>query len=525
MPQFHNNIFKFIFISIIFLFAFLNSLHSQLVRDFRVNDDTTNTRQYRAIIGAANNGNFIILWTDERGTTQGNGRDYFQRYDAIGKPIGYNVKIQTNATPKSHAFTVRSDGSFIYAWTDTSLCRMIIFDSTGNTLGNIIIVNDINPNIRFLSNNDISVCSDKSGNIIVAMSYRKISYDTVNLYIQRFDKFGNKIDFNTKITEAPGSYPYPGAPCFATRYDKSFIISWQGTKNIGYDIFMQMFDSSGQKIGINQKVNDDTMMYNFQYNPSISSDSIGNFIIVWEDARILGGSAPYSIWAQAYNPDGSLNGVNFLVDFDNIGINDNRAKVSKRRDGKYVVGWRFWPNIENLKKPQCQRYNASNQKIGNIINIAKTAPDTGKYFDDILLIGDKIISVWEDTRTGSAETRDIYCNILSYANPDSTVGISKISEQVPDDFKLYQNYPNPFNSISKIKYVLKKSEVRIQESEVRITVFDILGRKISDLVDEKQSPGIYEVSFDGENLSTGLYFYTLLVDGIKIDTKKLVILK
>jgi len=530
MSQFYNHIFKFIFILIIFLFAFFHTLHSQLVRDFRVNDDTTNTLQYRAIISAANNGNFIVLWSDDRGTTQFNGRDYFQRYNASGKPIGHNVKIQTPETPKSHAFSVRGDGSFVFAWTDTSLCRMMIYDSSGNASSGIIIANDINKNVQFLSGNDISLCSDKNGKIIVAMSYRQRGSDTAKMYIQRFDKDGNKKDSNIKVNDISNYYPFPEAPSLTTRDDGSFIITWEGTISIGYDIYMQMFDSSGHKIGLNRKVNEDTLYDNLQYNPSISSDSIGNFIIVWDDSRLTNGTW-YSIWAQAYSPDGSLNGANFLVDITNLGMNDYSPKVCKKRNGSYIVGWSFSPDVVSLREPQCQRYNALNQKIGTIINISKTAPDTAKYFDDIILVGDKIISVWTDTRTGSLETADIYCNILSFTNPDSTVGINKISEQVPDGFKLYQNYPNPFNQITNIKYQITKSEVRSHpvngtgKSEVRITVFDILGREISVPVNEKQSPGIYEVNFDGGNLSTGLYFYSMFVDGVKIDTKKLVLLK
>ncbi|MCX6164356.1 MAG: T9SS type A sorting domain-containing protein, partial [Ignavibacteriae bacterium] len=93
------------------------------------------------------------------------------------------------------------------------------------------------------------------------------------------------------------------------------------------------------------------------------------------------------------------------------------------------------------------------------------------------------------------------------------------------NFVLFQNYPNPFNAISKIKYKISKTEFRSQNSEVRIIVYNITGKEIGTLVNKKQSSGEYEVKFDGSNLGSGIYFYTLFVDEIRVDTKKAVLIK
>jgi hypothetical protein len=53
----------------------------------------------------------------------------------------------------------------------------------------------------------------------------------------------------------------------------------------------------------------------------------------------------------------------------------------------------------------------------------------------------------------------------------------------------------------------------------------VLGKEIATLVNEKQSPGIYEMKFDGLNLPSGIYFYSLIADGTRVDTKKLLLLK
>jgi len=101
---------------------------------------------------------------------------------------------------------------------------------------------------------------------------------------------------------------------------------------------------------------------------------------------------------------------------------------------------------------------------------------------------------------------------------DDPIGIHASSGNLPAKFSLYQNYPNPFNPISKIKYQIAKL------SFVTLKVYDVLGREVATLVNEKRSPGTYEATFDGSNLATGVYFYKLTA-GSFISVKKLVLLK
>ncbi len=101
--------------------------------------------------------------------------------------------------------------------------------------------------------------------------------------------------------------------------------------------------------------------------------------------------------------------------------------------------------------------------------------------------------------------------------PNPLVGVVKNTE-VPQEFKLYQNYPNPFNPSSKIKYQLAKSEY------VLISVYDITGKTVKTLVNEKQNAGTYEVKIDASGLSSGVYFYRLTA-GSFTDVKKMMLVK
>jgi len=89
---------------------------------------------------------------------------------------------------------------------------------------------------------------------------------------------------------------------------------------------------------------------------------------------------------------------------------------------------------------------------------------------------------------------------------------------VPLGFDLKQNYPNPFNPQTSIEFELKK------ESDVSLSVYDVLGRKISTLIEKHALPGNHKVEFNGANLSSGNYFYQLKADG-KTTTKKMSVVK
>jgi len=105
---------------------------------------------------------------------------------------------------------------------------------------------------------------------------------------------------------------------------------------------------------------------------------------------------------------------------------------------------------------------------------------------------------------------------------DSPVNIINLSSEVPEDFSLTQNYPNPFNPETKIKFNTKESGI------VKLTVYDILGKVVSILVNENLSPGSYETKFsatrEGKNLVSGVYFYKLEINEFS-EVKKMTLLK
>jgi cyclomaltodextrinase / maltogenic alpha-amylase / neopullulanase len=92
--------------------------------------------------------------------------------------------------------------------------------------------------------------------------------------------------------------------------------------------------------------------------------------------------------------------------------------------------------------------------------------------------------------------------------------------ELPQSFELMQNYPNPFNPATKIGFGVSGSEYK----DVRLAVYDLLGREVAVLVNEKKAPGNYEVQFNASKLASGVYFYRLTADGI-VKSMKMLLLK
>jgi hypothetical protein len=114
-----------------------------------------------------------------------------------------------------------------------------------------------------------------------------------------------------------------------------------------------------------------------------------------------------------------------------------------------------------------------------------------------------------------------YAYRLKQINQDGTFGYTGSIETVvnpPDAFAMLNNYPNPFNAATTIKYELPK------EADVKLIVYDNLGRQVRELVNARQKPGYYTVDFNAQGLSSGMYYYRI-VAGSFVKVKKLLLLK
>lgn len=119
---------------------------------------------------------------------------------------------------------------------------------------------------------------------------------------------------------------------------------------------------------------------------------------------------------------------------------------------------------------------------------------------------------------GGRDSNYVAVNRHKVLKINGLVSIQQLSSEIPLRYKLEQNYPNPFNPVTKIKYELPR------QSFVEFKIFDLLGKEVGVYFRGMQSEGVYEVTFDGKSLASGIYFYQLKTDGFT-DTRRMVLLK
>ena len=186
--------------------------------------------------------------------------------------------------------------------------------------------------------------------------------------------------------------------------------------------------------------------------------------------------------------DGSGNQFRFAVK-----DNSNSIEVSPW----YTLNWIGWKLIN---------WDMTNDGIGTWIgNDVLENPLRFDSFQLTFIPGNKI-------------SGEIYFDDLRIVNK-TTVGIpSEVNNNIPSDYSLGQNYPNPFNPSTQIKFGIPQSGF------VRLEVFNILGQKVSTLIDKEMNTGYHVVNYDAEELASGIYIYTLSVNNF-ITSRKMLFLK
>jgi hypothetical protein len=200
------------------------------------------------------------------------------------------------------------------------------------------------------------------------------------------------------------------------------------------------------------------------------------------------------------------------------------------------IRWNLWgisilgvPSSNPIKGPKINLGNLSNADTSdNGMNYLYGNFNSGRYFDiaDSTMTNDTIKAennYWGTNNIDSirAHIHDKNDNmILDYVDILPIVNINNIGEKnsIILEYKLFDAYPNPFNPSTNIKYQMAIS------SFVRLKIFDIMGKEIATLVNQKLSPGIYEITWDASGYSSGVYFYRIDA-GEYSDTKKLVLIK
>lgn len=100
----------------------------------------------------------------------------------------------------------------------------------------------------------------------------------------------------------------------------------------------------------------------------------------------------------------------------------------------------------------------------------------------------------------------------------SITGVNTLNSELPKEYKLFENFPNPFNPVTKIKFSVPKSE------KVTLKIYNTAGKLMIELLNNYINPGTYEVQWNAENFSSGVYYYSIESASFR-DTKKMILVK
>ncbi len=234
-----------------------------------------------------------------------------------------------------------------------------------------------------------------------------------------------------------------------------------------------------------------SLQINYEWNTTV-----GNWLI---REYLSGGSPRNVLFNNTYHlqvyifGDGSGNKFRFCVD-DGVGGGSAGHEVSPW----YTIDWFGWRLVS---------WDMANDPVGTWI---------GNGVLNGTLRFDSIQLTYEP---GASSVGTLYFDDLRIATKNP-LGLPENDKNIsmPTHYQLFQNYPNPFNPSTIIKYQIPKS------SNVKIKVYDMLGKQIRILVNGHKSAGIYQVDFHTENLAAGIYLYTIEADGFR-DTKKMMLVK
>lgn len=213
------------------------------------------------------------------------------------------------------------------------------------------------------------------------------------------------------------------------------------------------------------------------------------------------------------------NGETNPVDLSNWYMTDNLSNPTK---------WQFPANSIIQAKSFLLIWADSKNSVLNGIHtnfaLSKNGEAVGLYNSDAYMIDTVTFPSLPDNnayqRNGEEQSTWIITDMVTPGLPNTIIQVSveKI-DLIVNNFYLSQNYPNPFNPSTKIRF-----SVIDNSSKTTLKVYDILGNLVETLVNDNLAKGTYEVNFNANNLSSGVYFYTLN-NGKNISTKKMTLIK
>ncbi len=397
-----------------------------------------------------------------------------------------------------------------------------------------------------------AIVADGQGGCIVTW------VDTLyTLRIQRIDNTGNRVFSDSGIAIATGIYGHPYVPLLSKPSPDIVIVGYSSTifslqsrlikidingnivwpsevtldfllMNMVSDLYggvicsgrrsssgvtrivCQRIDSSGIKLWNEPFVvlADSASLNNAGIPISTTDDGGGVFCWIKQQGDSL------QLFAQRLSQDG-------MKIWYQLGVNVSQT-VSQKQIPKSIGSFEkssifIWTDSRSPRGFYTQKLDSISTRLWDSTDVPLTIRNGNQIWLRIITDGsDGFVSVWYEEPSFAILAQQV----SKYGNLGEVITNVKenFRDKIMQEFALYQNYPNPFNSSTIIKYETPKGDW------VKLEVFDILGKKLKTLVDQYQHPGVYHVTFDANDIASGVYVYKLQTTQL-IQIKKLTIIK
>lgn len=495
------------------------------------------------------------------------GNIYVTGYSWVGWPGGYTYSI------------IKYNSAGVQKWVQQ-------YGQTGGTISHSTIATDVLGHIYVAceSMHDYTTLKyDTSGVLIWAQIYNGPSNDTDIAYAIKLDKLGNIYVTGTSVGN--GSHRDYATVKYNTFGVQQWVSRYNGKAN-GVDCAYSLaVDDSGSVYvtGASEEVVNTNEMTTVKYNSSgaqqwvrifagdvispyfsynignaIATDSNGDIYVTGVCTNLSTGTdcvtikySSYGIqqWVKLYKTNYDDEGKSIAIDDSNnifiSGISNGSTHTTQigyltiKYNSTGVQQWAHQFNdtlngedhansialdrFDNVYIAGTFYYNYDDYDYGTIKYSSTGNLQWAITYDGPIHGRDRASSIAVDTNcnvyvtgtcNGGYGTGDDYCTI-KYSQ---LVGIHTSSNKIPKKYTLYQNYPNPFNGKTVISYQLPLT------NNVLLVIYDILGREVKTLVNEKQNAGSHQIEFNGSNLSSGIYFYKLEAGNI-VQVKKMLLIK
>ncbi len=461
------------FVLLIMLLVFKGALISQWQPDVRLtNVPIGSVTSYTKCVAAA--GNYIhVTWMDLR---NGNLEIYYKRSNDEGNSWGNDVRL-TNDPADSDYPAISVSGQMVHiVWQDRRDTNIEVYYKRSAD-GGATWDADVRLTANIYGSWNPSVTS--SGSDVIAAWYDSRDLNT-EIYIKRSTNGGLTWSADTRLTNNTGSSQLP-----SLYMDGSLVhLAWTDNRDGNPETYYKRSSDGGVTWGTDTRLSFNT---SDSWYTSVSASG-QNVHVVWRDDRHITKEIYYN-----GSTNGGLTWSGFDTRITSNSVNSEHPSISCSGPNLHLV-------YQNNQNTNLQIYYRKSTNSGTNwsgeIRLTNTAYTSAR--PSVSVSGNAVHTVWHDSRNGG---ENIYYKRDPSGNP---VGVTGNGTGVPTDFSVSQNYPNPFNPVTVIKYQLP------QAAYVSVMLYDQLGRETMALYSGENQAGYYQLTVNGTNLASGIYYCRLI---------------